>query len=358
MFKEKAQIMDAKSMGRAIARITYEIIERNHGVKERELKPMSGMAMLFINSIGTLVGIALCIAGPAMFDGGVAVLLVIAGVIMFLVFMICFCGLKIVNPNEALVLTLFGKYHGTIKKDGFYFVNPFATGFNPTAQGALDAMKEELAEASKKGGQKKNNKHNTGKKVSTKTMTLNNSQQKVNDVQGNPVVIGSIVIWRVGDPTKAVFNVENYFEYLSIQCDSTIRNTARLYPYDTIDQENDEMTLRGSSLEIAQNMKEELQEKVADAGIEIMEVRITHLAYAEEIAAAMLKRQQAAATIAAREKIVEGAVGMVRMALDKLEDDDLVVLDDERKAAMVSNLLVVLCGDKEPQPIVNSGNIY
>ena len=169
-------------------------------------------------------------------------------------------------------------------------------------------------------------------------------------MQGNPVVIGSIVIWRVGDPTKAVFNVENYFEYLSIQCDSTIRNTARLYPYDTIDQENDEMTLRGSSLEIAQNMKEELQEKVADAGIEIMEVRITHLAYAEEIAAAMLKRQQAAATIAAREKIVEGAVGMVRMALDKLEDDDLVVLDDERKAAMVSNLLVVLCGDKERSP--------
>lgn len=327
-------------------------------VKERELKPMSGMAMLFINSIGTLAGIALCIAGPTMFDGGVAALLVIAGVIMFLVFMICFCGLKIVNPNEALVLTLFGKYHGTIKKDGFYFVNPFATGFNPTAQGTLDAMKEEIAEASKKGGQKKNNKHNTGKKVSTKTMTLNNSQQKVNDVQGNPVVIGSIVIWRVGDPTKAVFNVENYFEYLSIQCDSTIRNTARLYPYDTIDQENDEMTLRGSSLEIAQNMKEELQKKVADAGIEIMEVRITHLAYAEEIAAAMLKRQQAAATIAAREKIVEGAVGMVRMALDKLEDDDLVVLDDERKAAMVSNLLVVLCGDKEPQPIVNSGSIY
>ena len=189
-------------------------------------------------------------------------------------------------------------------------------------------------------------------------MTLNNPQQKVNDVQGNPVIIGSVVIWKVADPTKAVFNVEDYFEYLSIQCDSTIRNTARLYPYDTVENDDDEMTLRGSSLEIAKKMKEELQEKVMDAGLEILEVRITHLSYSEEIAAAMLKRQQAAATIAAREKIVEGAVGMVRMALDQLEEDELIILDDERKAAMVSNLLVVLCGDKEPQPIVNSGTIY
>ena len=222
--------------------------------------------------------------------------------------------------------------------------------------GTVDGLIAEISESAKKDGHKKG--RTMSKKVSTKTMTLNNGQQKVNDVQGNPVVIGAIVIWHVSNPTKAVFNIENYFEYLSTQCDSTIRNTARLYPYDTIDQENDEMTLRGSSLEIAQNMKGELQEKVKGAGIEILEVRITHLAYAEEIAAAMLKRQQAAATIAAREKIVEGAVGMVRMALDKLEDDELVVLDDERKAAMVSNLLVVLCGDKDPQPVVNSGSIY
>ncbi|WP_428260017.1 SPFH domain-containing protein [Gallibacter sp. Marseille-QA0791] len=335
---------------------TNNMIKRD--IVERELHPVSGMAMMVISAVGILAGIGLCIAGPVMFDGGTAVLLATAGVLLFLVFLVCMCGLKIVNPNEALVLTLFGKYHGTIKKDGFFFVNPFVAGFNPTARGTLDTIKEEMVEASKKDGHKKSSKSNAGKKVSTKTMTLNNAQQKVNDVQGNPVVIGSIVIWRVANPTKAVFNVENYFEYLSIQCDSTIRNTARLYPYDTIDQENDEMTLRGSSLEIAQNMKAELQDKVADAGIEILEVRITHLAYSEEIAAAMLKRQQAAATIAAREKIVEGAVGMVRMALDKLEDNDLVVLDDERKAAMVSNLLVVLCGDKEPQPIVNSGSIY
>lgn len=275
---------------------------------------------------------------------------------MIVVLCILMAGLKIVNPNEALVLTLFGKYYGTIKKDGFFFVNPFATGFNPTVAGTVDGLIAEISESAKKDGHKKG--RTMSKKVSTKTMTLNNGQQKVNDVQGNPVVIGAIVIWHVSNPTKAVFNIENYFEYLSTQCDSTIRNTARLYPYDTIDQENDEMTLRGSSLEIAQNMKGELQEKVKGAGIEILEVRITHLAYAEEIAAAMLKRQQAAATIAAREKIVEGAVGMVRMALDKLEDDELVVLDDERKAAMVSNLLVVLCGDKDPQPVVNSGSIY
>ena len=197
-----------------------------------------------------------------------------------------------------------------------------------------------------------------GRKVSTKTMTLNNAQQKVNDVDGNPVIIGSVVIWKVADPTKAVFNVENYFEYLSTQCDSIIRNSARMYPYDTMRDDDSEMTLRGSSLEIAEKMKSELQEKTFDAGIEILEVRITHLAYAEEIAAAMLKRQQAAATIAAREQIVEGAVGMVHMALDRLEKDDLILLDDERKAAMVSNLLVVLCGDKEAQPVVNSGSLY
>ena len=329
--------------------------QTKNNITEKELHPMSGMAMLFIIIIGILAGVALCIAGPVFFVDMTGVF-VAAGILLIVVLCILMAGLKIVNPNEALVLTLFGKYYGTIKKDGFFFVNPFATGFNPTVAGTVDGLIAEISESAKKDGHKKG--RTMSKKVSTKTMTLNNGQQKVNDVQGNPVVIGAIVIWHVSNPTKAVFNIENYFEYLSTQCDSTIRNTARLYPYDTIDQENDEMTLRGSSLEIAQNMKGELQEKVKGAGIEILEVRITHLAYAEEIAAAMLKRQQAAATIAAREKIVEGAVGMVRMALDKLEDDELVVLDDERKAAMVSNLLVVLCGDKDPQPVVNSGSIY
>ena len=327
-------------------------------IEERELRPMPGMAMLFICIIGIIAGGALCIAGPALAEsGGAAFISVAVGVILIVVLAICLGGLRIVNPNEALVLTLFGKYHGTIKKDGFFFVNPFSTGFNPTVSGVLEEIAAEVSESSKKSGTSRKKK-STSKKVSTKTITLNNAQQKVNDVQGNPIIIGSIVIWRVANPTKALFNVENYFEYLSSQCDSTIRNTARLYPYDTIGEDDDEMTLRGSSLEIAQNMKKELQEKVADAGIEIIDVRITHLAYSEEIAAAMLRRQQADATIAAREKIVEGAVSMVRMALDKLEEDELIILDDERKAAMVSNLLVVLCGDKDPQPVVNSGSIY
>lgn len=334
----------------------------NANITEKALKPVSGMGMLILIIVGIFAGIGLCIADAVLYENGqigtglFAVLMVVA-VLTWIVFPVMAAGLKIVNPNEALVLTLFGKYYGTIKNDGFYFVNPFCTGFNPTAKSVMEELGE-ISESAKKGGAKKSGNSNSNKKVSTKTMTLNNAQQKVNDVQGNPIIIGTVVIWKVSDPTKAVFNVENYFEYLSTQCDSTIRNTARLYPYDAMENDDDELTLRGSSLEIAEKMKAELQAKTSDAGIEIIEVRITHLAYSEEIAAAMLKRQQAAATIAAKEKIVEGAVGMVKMALEQLEGEDLIVLDDERKAAMVSNLLVVLCGDKDAQPIVNSGSIY
>ncbi|MFA6785473.1 MAG: SPFH domain-containing protein, partial [Sphaerochaeta sp.] len=197
----------------------------------------------------------------------------------------------------------------------------------------------------------------TNKKVSLKAMTLNNEKQKVNDAQGNPIIIGVVVIWKVVDTAKAVFNVDNFIEYLSIQCDSALRNVVRLFPYDASEEE-DEKSLRGSSQEVAQDLKMELQEKVLVAGIEIIEARITHLSYAPEIAAAMLQRQQASAIIAARQKIVEGAVGMVEMALNQLSDNKIVELDDERKAAMVSNLLVVLCGNRDVQPIVNSGTIY
>jgi len=195
-------------------------------------------------------------------------------------------------------------------------------------------------------------------KISLRTRTLNNERQKVNDVLGNPIIIGVNVIWKVADPTAAVFNVENFGQFLSTQCDSVIRNIARLYPYDTMEEDSEEKTLRGSSNEIAEQMEAELQARVADAGLEIIDVRITHLAYAEEIAAAMLQRQQAVAIIAARQKIVEGAVSMVKMAIDQLGEEEIVVLDEERKAAMVSNLLVVLCGNKDAQPIVNSGSIY
>lgn len=333
----------------------------NINIVEKELHPFPGMVMLIAGIFGILACIALCIFGGTMMgsifgpmSAIIPIALLIIGILGLIIIPILLGGLRIVNPNEALVLTLFGKYHGTIKKPGFYFVNPFSTGFNPTAASFLEAAEESALDPKKKTGAKKT----TSKKVSTKTMTLNNSQQKVNDVQGNPIIIGSVVIWKVADPTKAVFNVENYFEYLSTQCDSTIRNTARLYPYDSMEGDDDELTLRGSSLEIADRMQAELQAKADDAGIEIIEVKITHLAYSEEIAAAMLKRQQAAATIAAKEQIVEGAVGMVKMALDRLEGDELIVLDDERKAAMVSNLLVVLCGDKDAQPIVNSGSLY
>ena len=326
----------------------------NANINEKVLNPISGMVML-------LVLIAVCILSCAGIVLGALITPVISVicVIIFCVACVMFAGLKVINPNEALVLTLFGKYYGTIKDHGFFFVNPFVTARNPVVEangGAAASFLEELNDAGKKSGKKKTS---TSKKVSTKVMTFSNGTQKVNDAMGNPVIIGAVVIWKVVDPTKAVFNVDNYFEYLSTQCDSTIRSIARLYPYDTIeDTDTDEKTLRGSSQEIAGIMKEKLQGRVADAGLEIMEVRITHLAYSEEIAVAMLQRQQAAAIIAARQKIVSGAVGMVKSAIEQLNEEEIVLLDEERKAAMVSNLLVVLCGNKEAQPIVNSGSIY
>ncbi len=257
-----------------------------------------------------------------------------AGVIMSVAFAICFAGFKVLAPNEALVFTLFGKYHGTLKKEGFYFVNPFCASVNPAA--AFGRL---------------------GRKVSLKAMTLNNEKQKVNDEEGNPIEISVVVIWRIKDTAKAVFAVENYMTFISTQCDSSIRQVARQYPYD-VSENGDEKSLRGSSKEIADVLKAELQSRVETSGIEILDARINNLAYAPEIAAAMLQRQQAAAIIAARQKIVDGAVSMVDMALKKLSDNNIVELDDERKAAMVSNLLVVLCGNRDAQPIVNSGSIY
>ena len=203
------------------------------------------------------------------------------------------------------------------------------------------------------------------KKISLKIMTLNNNRQKINDCLGNPVEIGIAVMWRVVDTAKAVFNVDNYKEYLSLQCDSALRNVVRIYPYDVTDNVDttgdglaDDGSLRGSSEVVAERIRQEIQDKVAEAGLEIIEARITYLAYAPEIAAVMLQRQQASAIIDARKLIVDGAVGMVEMALKRLSENEVVELDDERKAAMVSNLLVVLCGNKDAQPIVNSGSLY
>ena len=333
-------------------------------VVQKEINPINGFITLFIGLVGMIGSIFLfiwgCIMAAEETNVGLGVTFIIGGVILFIVFLIVLCGLKVVKPNEALVLTLFGNYYGTILKPGFFFVNPFVSYVNPVYQNHITSQ-------TKKVGIKENSIEVSGmtlgkKTVSLKSMTLDNGVQKVNDVQGNPIIIGAVVIWKVVDPTKAVFNVEDYAEFLSIQADSTIRNIARLYPYDDLDQEenadNTERTLRGSSVAIANDMKEELDRRVAFAGLDIEEIRITHLAYSEEIAAAMLQRQQANAIIAARQKIVDGAVGMVKMAIDKLGEEEIVLLDEERKAQMVSNLLVVLCSNKDTQPIVNSGSIY
>jgi len=281
-----------------------------------------------------------------------------------------FMGLKVVKPNEALVLTLFGRYTGTLKGPGFFYVHPFSTAINPAAKTKLgqsgDVENDHTRKLTRTPSSGADSLEALGNKsISLKVMTLNNAKQKVNDVLGNPVEIGIAVMWRVVDTAKAVFNVDNYKEYLSLQCDSALRNIVRIYPYDvapnvdtTGDGQPDEGSLRGSSEVVAERIRAEIQSKVKEAGLEILEARITFLAYAPEIAAVMLQRQQANAIIDARKMIVDGAVGMVEMALQKLSANKIVELDDERKAAMVSNLLVVLCGNRDAQPVVNSGSLY
>ncbi len=332
-------------------------VENTQTMQEKLVKPMSGGVMLLVCILGWAVSIACLVWGCCIVETQT-----VAGIVLiclFLALLLLFCilagGLKIIHPNEARVFTLFGKYYGTIKEAGWYYVHPFAASFAP---GRVTTV-----QTGTNGSTTGKTTTVTSPAISLKQQTLDNKKQKVNDVDGNPIIIGAVVIWRVVDPTQAVFSVENYREFLNIQTDSTIRNVARLYPYDSLEEDADgdgvkEKTLRGSSQEIAQVMQQQLQSRVEKAGLEIEEVRITHLAYAEEIAAAMLQRQQAAAIVAARQKIVDGAVGMVKMALDKLGEEEIVVLDEERKAAMVSNLLVVLCGNKDAQPIVNSGSIY
>ena len=336
----------------------------------------NGMAIMLL-CILLYVGAILCVVfGGINLDKGrtIGLALFIPGIIWVLVGWIPFCGLKVLKPQEALVLTLFGKYIGTLKGEGFYFVNPFCTGVNPAAatklsqSGDVDNSQNNLLgvltnanTANAAAVQAAEN----GKKISLKIMTLSNSRQKINDCLGNPIEIGIAVMWRVVDTAKAVFNVDNYKEYLSLQCDTALRNIVRIYPYDvapgvdtTGDGIADEGSLRGSSETVAQRIRDEIQSKVETAGIEILEARITYLAYAPEIAAVMLQRQQASAIIDARKMIVDGAVGMVEMALERLSERGTVQLDEERKAAMVSNLLVVLCGNKDAQPVVNSGSLY
>ena len=329
-------------------------------------KKKNGMAMLLVIIFGIILSVAGIVIGGICIGEGVEFLgvpLLILSILLMVFFFVLTAGLKVLKPQEALVLTLFGKYVGTLKNEGFYFVHPFCTAFNPAAKTKLnqsgDVAKHQISAGSKEAVEIANN------KISLKIMTLNNNRQKINDCLGNPIEIGIAVTWKIVDTAKAVFNVDNYKEFLSLQCDSAIRNVVRIYPYDvapnvdtTGDGIADEGSLRGSSEVVADRIRSEIQERVHEAGVEIIEARITYLAYAPEIAAVMLQRQQASAIIDARKMIVDGAVGMVEMALERLNENQVVHLDEERKAAMVSNLLVVLCGNHDAQPVVNSGSLY
>ncbi len=338
-------------------------------------KNKNGMLVL-LGTLALYVAAALGIFFAINFAGDLPDFLIIAMLVLCIGWMIfgwiLWCGLKVLKPQEALVLTLFGKYVGTLKGEGFYWVNPFCTAVNPAAKtklsqsGDVDAgRKSPSIVLSANGTPGAGVELGGSKHISLKVMTLNNARQKINDCLGNPVEIGIAVMWRVTDTAKAVFNVDNYKEYLSLQCDTALRNIVRIYPYDvapgidtTGDGQADEGSLRGSSEVVAERIRAEIQSKVGEAGLEIIEARITYLAYAPEIAAVMLQRQQASAIIDARKMIVDGAVGMVEMALERLNGGGLVNLDEERKAAMVSNLLVVLCGNHDAQPIVNTGSLY
>ena len=333
----------------------------------------NGMTMLLLTLLGYVAAVVVGGIGFVMlyttFLGfiplAIAVIYAIIGIFLF-------AGLKVLKPEEALVLTLFGDYIGTLKGQGFYWVNPFCTAVNPAAgtrlsqSGDVNSKENSVAALFGQSGQNARvSAESMSRKISLKMMPLNNSRQKINDCLGNPVEIGIAVIWRVTDTAKAVFNVDNYKEYLSLQCDSALRNVVRVYPYDvspnvdtTGDGVADEGSLRGSSEVVAARIRDEIQKNVEQAGIEVVEARITYLAYAPEIAAVMLRRQQAAAIISAREKIVEGAVTMVQMALDRLAAEKVVDLDEDKKAAMVSNLLVVLCADEQAQPVVNTGTLH
>ncbi len=317
-------------------------MENNKTFKKNGIAVLLTIILLQVLSVVGIVVLAIATDGGEI-NGAVFGIGLTIFIVLITVTSIMYAGLKNIKPNEALVLTLFGSFYGAITEAGFYYVNPFVQATNPVNNGGSTLV-------SSLSGLKM-----SSSKISLKTMTLNNAKQKVNDANGNPIEIGVVVIWKVIDPIKAVFNVENYEDFVSIQSDSSIRAVARSYVYDG---EDGEKSLTGSTKEISDKLKEIIQEAVVDGGIEIIDAKIAHLAYAPEIASAMLQRQQADAIIAARQKIVEGAVGMVEQALEDLSKRNVVELDDERKAQMVTNLLVVLCANKEAQPIVNSGSIY
>ena len=287
-------------------------------VREREITPLPGLPILL--ALIVVEGLAIWGAVEAAQDG--SAILLVTWVVLSVVAVFLMAGVFIVNPNEAKVLQFFGDYVGTAKKAGLRWANPFYTK----------------------------------KSVSQRVRNFESGKLKVNDNEGNPIEIAAVVVWRVVDTAEAVFEVDDYNNYVMVQSESALRNLATSYTYDAHDDET--MSLRGTTQAVADHLKREIQDRMNRAGVEVMEARISHLAYAPEIAHAMLQRQQAGAIIAARQRIVEGAVGMVEMALEMLSKREIVALDDERRAAMVSNLLVVLCGDKSTQPIINTGTIY
>ncbi|MBB6111045.1 SPFH domain-containing protein [Mucilaginibacter lappiensis] len=280
---------------------------------EKIINPPSGFFALVLFVASIVVAAIFLVSIPAL-----------SGILLFLGTTLILPGCIIVNPNESRVLTLFGQYTGTVKKDGYFWVNPF------TAK----------------------------KKVSLRAFNLNGQQLKVNDSIGNPIEIAAVIVWQIKDTAAAVFAVENYIQYVNIQSEAAVRHLANSFPYDNLEDETATITLRGGAEQVSLLLEKELNERLARAGIEVLEARISHLAYAPEIAHSMLQVQQASAIIAARRLIVEGAVGMVEMALNKLSEKNIVELDEERKAAMVSNLLVVLCGDRSVNPVVNTGTLY
>lgn len=288
--------------------------------KEKFITPSSGWVALFLTLAGLIGGAALPITMLANGGSDLWGICFIVPVVSF-VFM---CGLFVVNPNESAVVTFFGKYVGTVVENGFFFMNPFA--------------------------QKKN--------VSLRARNLNGEPIKVNDLMGNPIMIGVVLVWRVKDTFKASFEVDDYSRFVDIQSEAAIRNLAGAYPYDNLEDEDAAITLRNGGEEVNDLLEKSLAERLAIAGIEVMEARISYLAYAPEIASAMLQRQQATAMVAARHKIVEGAVGMVQMALEQLSQKEIIELDEEKKAAMVSNLMVVLTSDRAATPVVNTGSLY
>ncbi|MFI0774871.1 SPFH domain-containing protein [Streptomyces sp. NPDC021212] len=294
-------------------------------VRERPAKNISGGLALLLGLIGLAAGVGLILAGAAVaaeHKGAGSTALIVAGIVVILTAIITMCGLNMVAPGEARVVQLFGRYRGTIRTDGLRWVNPLTSR----------------------------------EKISTRVRNHETAVLKVNDAYGNPIELAAVVVWKVEDTAQAMFEVDDFLEFVATQTEAAVRHIAIEYPYDAHDE--DGLSLRGNAEEITEKLAVELHARVGAAGVRIIESRFTHLAYAPEIASAMLQRQQAGAVVAARRQIVDGAVGMVEAALARITEEEIVELDEERKAAMVSNLMVVLCGDRAPQPVLNTGTLY